>query len=270
MKKKGIQWITILLFSTGILILTACGSSNQSGSEFAATDSKPSGSEYAATDNRTSGSEHRITVNSSEKVTVVPDLARVVYAVRTENKEAAACQQENSKNVSSVIELLKSLGVAESSIQTSDYSMYPIYNYSGNTQKITGYEATTTLTVSDLPINNLGEMLAQSVSTGINNVQSVSYSSSQYDEGYQEALKLAVASAREKAEALAEASGSTLGAVINIVENSNYSEARYTDYALASSMSAAGVMAKEQAADTGNIMPGEVDIEVNITVSFAL
>lgn len=93
-------------------------------------------------------SSNTITVNSSESVCVIPDIAQIVYSVRTEAKTAGDCQQQKATAVSKVIELLKSLGVEETSIQTSDYYMHPIYNYSNNTAKVTGYEASTSLTVS--------------------------------------------------------------------------------------------------------------------------
>ncbi|MFR9232064.1 MAG: SIMPL domain-containing protein, partial [Eisenbergiella massiliensis] len=49
-------------------------------------------------------------------------------------------------------------------------------------------------------MDQVGGILAQSVSAGINNIQSISYLSSKYDESYQEALSLAIAAARTKAE----------------------------------------------------------------------
>ena len=214
-----------------------------------------------------------ITVNSSEKVAVIPDIAEIVYAVRTEAGDAASCQQKNMEDVAKVVELLTSLGVEESSIQTSDYYMYPVYNYSGNTQRITGYEASTSLSVSRLPLDNLGEILAKSVSAGINNIQSITYQSSQYDQAYSDALKLAMESARGKALALAEAGGCSLGAVAGIKENSNYSEARYTDNALSSKMRSTAAK-EELMADMedslSNVMPGEVQVEVNITVEYMI
>lgn len=213
-------------------------------------------------------SRNTITVNSTEQVTVAPDIAEVVYAVRTEARDAAACQQKNTEDISRVTELLKTMGIAETSIQTSNYYMYPVYNYSNNTQRITGYEATTTLTVSDLPIDNLGDILIESVSAGINNIQSITYQSSKYDEGYTEALKLAVASARNKADALAEAGGCTVGGVASIRENSNYGTARYTDNALTNQMRSYGALKEMTLEDATPIMPGEVDIEVNITVEY--
>lgn len=210
-----------------------------------------------------------ISVNSSETVTVIPDIAEIVYAVRTEAKDAASCQQKNTEDTAKVIELLKSLGVEETSIQTSDYYMYPIYNYSGNTQRITGYEASTALTVSKIPIDSLENILSQSVEAGINNIQSITYISSKYDEGYSNALKLAMESAKAKAQALAEAGGCSLGSVVGVRENSNYSEARYTDNALSSKMRSAESLAAE-VEDSSSIMPGEVSVEVNITVEYLI
>lgn len=215
-----------------------------------------------------------IIVNSSEQITAVPDIAEIVYSVRTEAREAAACQQQNQEAVSQVVELLKSLNIAETSIQTSDYYMNPIYNYSGNTARVTGYEATATLTVSDLPIDGLENILSQSVSTGINTIQSITYQASKYDESYQQALTAAVLSAHEKAQVLAEAAGCSVGEVIGIQETSSYSEARYSDDALANKYRSTAFkeeMALWDMADTaGTIMPGEIQVKASIIVEYQI
>ncbi len=273
MNRKAKRKLISLAFSISVLC-TACGSAVEGSAN------GPAGSETipetvsaapATNTNVSSANSERnvISVNSSETITVVPDIAEIVYAVRTEAKDAASCQQKNTEDVAKVIELLKGLGVEETSIQTSDYYMYPIYNYSGNTQRITGYEASTSLTVSKLPIDSLDTILAQSVQTGINNIQSITYMSSKYDEGYSNALKLAMESARAKAEALAEAGGCSLGSVVGVRENSNYSEARYTDNALSSKMRSMESLAAGTE-DGSSIMPGEVAVEVNITVEYLI
>lgn len=218
----------------------------------------------------TSFSPDSVTVLSSESVSVIPDIAEVVYSVRTKDNEAAGCQQKNAESVSRVITLLKDLGIEETSIMTSDYYMNPVYNYSGSTPRLTGYEAVTTLTVSDLPIDNLENILARSVSTGINTVESITYQASGYDESYREALKKAVAAAHDKADILAKASGAGIGDVIRIEETSGYSQARYTDYArtgMANSYGAAKMAALEDAAA---IMPGEISVEAGILVEYQL
>ena len=286
------KFLPLSLLLAASLLFAACGSSVSNNS---AAGSNNSGNNTAGNDNSAGTSpeagsapdmgaiagnmavngdaRNTITVNSSEKVAVIPDIAEIVYAVRTEAGDAASCQQKNMEDVAKVVELLTSLGVEESSIQTYDYYMYPVYNYSGNTQRITGYEASTSLSVSKLPLDSLGEILAKSVSAGINNIQSITYQSSQYDVAYSDALKLAMESAREKAMALAEAGGCSLGAVAGIKENSNYSEARYTDNALNSKLRSMSVM-EESAAGANdsfsNVMPGEVQVEVNITVEYII
>ena len=193
-----------------------------------------------------------ITVNSSEKVNVVPDIAEVVYSVQTEGTDAAGCQQQNTQDVNKVVELLTSLGVEEGSIQTTGYYMNPRYDWSNDTRKLIGYEATTTLTVSDLLIDRLGDILTQSVNAGINNIQSISYLSSK--------------AARTKAEAMAAAAGCQLGDITDLREQSSYSQARYTDNSL---MEKTNLSA---AADTGSvtIMPGELEVEALITVEYQL
>lgn len=207
-----------------------------------------------------------ITVNSSEKVNVVPDIAEVVYSVQTEGTDAAGCQQQNTQDVNKVVELLTGLGVEEGSIQTTGYYMDPRYDWSNDTRKLIGYEATTTLTVSDLLIDRLGDILTQSVDAGINNIQSISYLSSTYDESYQEALRLSIEAARTKAEAMAAAAGCQLGDIADLREQSSYSQARYTDNSL---MEKTNLSA---AADTGSvtIMPGELEVEALITVEYVL
>ena len=76
-------------------------------------------------------------------------------------------------------------------------------------------------------------------------------------------------SAKTKASALAEAGNCSLGNVVGVHENSNYSSARYTDNALSSKMRQAEQMALEDTTGAG-IMPGEINIEVNITVDYLI
>lgn len=263
------------LFSIGIILITFAGCGNTSSGDISnkeqiSVDTQSSQTVLSDSPQPASYGTNSIIVNSSEKVTVVPDIAEVVYSVRTQAREAAACQQQNTKQVSQVIEILKELNVAETSIQTSDYYMNPVYDYSGNTARVTGYEAITTLTVSDLPIDGLDEILAQSVSGGINTISSITYQASKYDESYQAALTAAVSTAHQKAEVLASAAGCNIGNVINIQETSGYSEARYSDYALTNKYRSSAKAELMSLEDTAGIMPGEIQVEASIVVEYQL
>lgn len=204
-----------------------------------------------------------ITVNASESVKVVPDMAQVVYGVRTQNEEAGKCQEEASEKMNQIVAALKEFGIEEKSIQTSNYDLSPMQDWKNNGE-IIGYEMSAQVTVSDIPLDRVGDILSRSVTAGINQVQSVTYLSSQYDASYQEALKKAVGSAQEKAQALADASGSTLGHAVRITEYGNNQTARYQN-ALRS-------VAKEEMVmgDSMMMMPGEISVEANISVEFAI
>lgn len=215
-------------------------------------------------------SANQLTVSGKEEVRVVPDMAEIVFSIRTQKPTAQECQQENAKNLNDTIEKLKSLGVDERSIQTSAYGLDPIYNWNSDTREITGYEMNTQLTVSDIPIDEAGSIMSQSVVAGVNSIDNVSYFCSTYDESYQEALKKAIEMAKGKASAMAEASGRTLGEVSNVEEYGYNPYARYTGYM--SGGSARNEMAMETAAaamDMG-VMAGEISVEAQVSVTFNL
>ena len=210
-----------------------------------------------------------ITVNSRETVKVVPDLAEIIYAVTTENKDAAACQAENKEKLNQLVETLKQLGVEESSIQTSAFDLNPRHDWERD-GAITGYEAVTQVTVTGIPLEQAGLVMEKSVESGVNQIQSVSFLSSSYDESYQEALKMAVSQAYKKAQALAEASGCTLGEPVQILEHASNDRYRYADEAKLSRSAAAMGNAEASAADMAAVMPGEIDVEANISVEYAI
>lgn len=207
---------------------------------------------------------NKVTVTGQEEVKVVPDMAKITYAVTTRKDTAEECQTQNSTDLSNTIEKLKSLGVEEKSIQTSSYGMNPIYNWNSSQQEITGYEMTTRLTVSDIPIDDAGRIISESVAAGVNGIDSVDYFSSSYDEKYQEALKGAMEVAKAKAEALAEASGQSLIGVLNVEESGYNPSVRNSTY------SAPGAAKTEAAAADMAVMPGEVTIEARVTVDYQI
>ncbi len=206
-----------------------------------------------------------ISVNSREQVKVEPDMAEIVYSVYSQASDAQTCQTQNNTDLNKVLELLKSQGVAEASIQTSNYGLNPIYNWEEG-KTISGYEMTTAVTVSDIPIDQVGTLLSESVDAGVNSIDSVSYLSSSYDKAYQEALAKAIESAKVKAQAMAAAGGCTLGKVVNIQEYGDYQEARYNSY----TSRGAGAAQKEMGVADMSVMPGQVEIEANITVEFSI
>ena len=89
------------------------------------------------------------------------------------------------------------------------------------------------------------KIITASVASGVNELDSVQYLCSDYDEKYQEALKMAVEMAKNKADAMAEAAGMTVVKAVNISEDGYYPQARYNT----AGASAKQMMMEDAAAD---------------------
>lgn len=212
-------------------------------------------------------SSNTITVTGMEEVKVAPDMAKIEYSVYTQENTAAECQEKNSKDLQAAIDTLTGLGIEEKSIQTSSFGLDPIHDWNSNNQEITGYEMTTRLTVSDIPIEDAGKVLSQSVTAGVNGIDSVSYFCSNYDASYQEALKGAMSVAEAKAKALAEASGKSLAGVVRVEEYGYNPEVRYSYNS--SGPGTRGSKEEAGAADMA-VMAGEVTVQAQVTVDYQL
>lgn len=233
-----------------ILSLTACSAAASAPAPVAATVNAQN--------------QNTIEVQSEEEIKVVPDIAKISFAVSSQAADAKSVQEQNSQDITKVIDFLKNSGIDEKSIQTSNYGLQPIYDWD-NGQKITGYQMRTSILVSDIPMDQVGTLLSSSVEAGINSIDNVSYLSSKYDESYQEALKKAIESAKVKAEAMAEASERSLGAVVNVKEVSSYNENRYTTFTTDAQAGSGSVSAKEMALE-----PGQISIEAQVSVTYSI
>jgi hypothetical protein len=128
----------------------------------------------------------------------------------------------------------------------------------------------TNITVTDVPVDQVGSLLTKGVEAGANEIESVSYFSSRYDEAYNEALEKAVALAKKKAETLANAGGCRIADICGIEEAYDFQNGRYVDsgLSLASGYSAAKSRMTESA-DMG-VMPGQLQVSASIEAIFLL
>ncbi len=111
-------------------------------------------------------SDGKITMDSSETVKIVPDMAKIVFAVRSEAKAADECQQKNTESLNSPDRIPERTGIDEKSITTSGYYLNPRYDWSSNTRKLIGYEMQTEVTVSDVAVDQVGTLLSTVSETG--------------------------------------------------------------------------------------------------------
>jgi len=173
---------------------------------------QPSGAQSAAADTTSGG----ITVLGTGSAKVTPDRASFAFGTVSQAATANAALAASSQSVARVIAALKKAGLAQADIQTADVSLSPRMNDKGD--GIVGYTASNTITATIKKIGDAGDVVDAAVGAGANQVSGPSLLASDQAAVYRNALAKAFADARAKAETLANASGSTLGEIMAIVE----------------------------------------------------
>lgn len=196
-----------------------------------------------------------VTVNGTGSVDAVPDQASFSFTVQTKAATAAAALARNGTDTSAVITAVKGTGVSSADIQTSQVSLDPVMSNDGTS--IVAFTASDTITVSSLAVAKAGAVVDAAVGAGATNVYGPSLTLSSQDALYAKALKAAVAQAKTKAQALADAAGEQLGAVVSIVEGGGAVPIPFAKAAPAGSASTP-------------IEPGTQEVDATVTVTFAL
>jgi uncharacterized protein len=212
------------------------------------------GGASAATTASSTGT-NTVTVNGTGSVTAVPDQASFSFTVQTKAATAAAALSRNGTQTRAVIAAVEGAGVGAADVQTSQVSLDPVMSSDGTS--IVAFTASDTIAVTNLAVAKAGAVVDAAVGAGATNVYGPSLAVSAQDALYAKALKAAVAQARSKAQALADAAGQTLGSVVSIVEGGGSPPVPF---------------AAKSAGDVAStpIEPGTQEIDATVTVTFAL
>jgi uncharacterized protein YggE len=208
-----------------------------------------------------------ISVAGEGEASVAPDMALLSLAVVRNAKTAAAALSANSAAMTEVLASLRSSGIADRDIQTSNFSIQPQYQQSEPKNGVmpapvvVGYEVSNMLQLRVRDLTKLGGLIDSSVKLGVNQGGQISFTNDKPDVVLTDARKAAVADAMAKAKTLTEAAGVKLGRVLEISENT----AQPPMPAPMMRMSAA----KQMAADVP-VAAGENSYSVTVNVTFAL
>lgn len=164
-----------------------------------------------------------ITVSGTGEVKTRPDMAIISSGVTSEAPTAQDALSKNNAAMTAVINALKSAGIAEDDIQTSNFSVSPVYPpYQPNqttAPRISGYQVSNQVTVRVKDLAKLGSILDTLVRVGSNQIGGISFDVNEPKPFLNDARKKAVADAHAKAELFATAAGVSLGRVIQISES---------------------------------------------------
>jgi uncharacterized protein len=196
-----------------------------------------------------------LSVLGTGSVTTKPDTARISAGVTTQAPNAADAISANAEAMSKVIEALKRAGVASKDLQTEFVSANPRYDDNG--QAIVGYSASNSVSAVVRELSKVGDVIDAAVAAGANNVNGPSLARDDQDKLYRDALEAAVANARQKATALANAAGVSVGKIRSLSESPQSVGPVMFD----------ALAAKEAATP---IEPGTAEITASVRVVFAI
>lgn len=172
------------------------------------------------------GSAATLKVRGTGVVSVTADQVRVVLGVRETSSDVLEVQSTVNQKINAIYDALIEAGVENKDIATESLYIYANYDYTGETERLTGYTATNTISITTTDISKMGEYIDISFQAGANTLDTVDFSSRNNAEARKEALQLAVQNAYEKAETIAEAAGMRIVQVKTFDETAdNY----YTD-----------------------------------------
>ncbi len=191
-----------------------------------------------------------VTVSGTGTASAVPDQAQISAGVETRGATAQEALNKNASAMRAVIDAMRSAGGKD--VTTQYVSLSPATDPEGQPN---GFVAVNTVTATT-GLDNTGKLIDAAVAAGANTVWGPTLSSSDSAKLYREALKKAVADARDRAGVLAGAAGRQLGAITSMVEGG----------------SAAVPIAEKAAMDSAGtpVVSGPQDTTATVTVTFEL
>lgn len=232
------------------VVLAACG-----GTAGGVGQAAPTGGDSSSMVNT-------ISVSGTGEVTGTPDTLQVDLGVSVLRDTVDKATGDAAKLAQAIIDALKSKGVEDRDIRTSNYSIFPEYDYRGETQTLRGYRVNNTVSAKIRNIDKAGEAIDAATAAGGNDtvVNGISFDLEADSALIKAAREAAWKDAADKAQQLASLAGLSLGKAVSITESSS---------------SAPPPIMYERAAGGADvastpIQPGQSTVSVTVSVEFAI
>ena len=151
-------------------------------------------------------------------VQAAPDRAWINISAESRASTAREAQKRNTDAMTPVLSKLKSSGVAADAIRTLVYDVQYEWDFVNGKRVGKGYVARNTVEVRVDSVDRVGEYLELAVASGATSLGGVRFDLKDRAKLEREALRLAVADARSKADAAAAGAGRTVERIVRIEE----------------------------------------------------
>lgn len=171
-----------------------------------------------------------ITVSGYGEAFAPADVATFTFSVTAEKSTVAAAQADVTAKINEITKYLKDSGIEEKDIQTTDYSVYPQYDYQtvtcspgvycpGGKQVLRGYQVRQSTTVKVRDTSKAGDLLTGVGGKGATEVSGLNFTFDDPNKLENEARGKAIADAKSQADQLAKQLGVRIVRVVSFSEN---------------------------------------------------
>lgn len=219
-------------------------------------------------------SRNTITVSGEGEIYAKPDLALTTFIVKIEAKTVEKAMSDNTEKMNAVIEAMKGADIEEKDLKTTDFSIYPRYEYRTDysiqteiwprpeTRVLVGYEVTQSLQVKIRDMAKIGDVIQKAVDAGANQSGGLQFTFDDPDTLKNQAREEAIKEAKDKAETLAKQLGVKLTKIVNFSEGGYYPTPLYYDSATIKGMGEESV--------SPTIETGENKITINVSITYEI
>jgi uncharacterized protein YggE len=202
-------------------------------------------------------------IEGTGKVSAIPDVAEVNLGIEVRRRTVFEAQKEANEKINKITEAVKKLGIEERYIKTVNYSLYPQYDFKEG-RSVTGYNVNVSLQIKVKNFEKINAVIDTATSLGANQVGGLNFTidDKKLEDLKMQARKQAIEEAKKKAKEIAALAGIRLGKIVNVSENST---SPYFPQSLKQMQM--GMGGSDQETQT-NILPGESEITVSVTLSY--
>lgn len=216
-----------------------------------------------------------ITVTGDAEVRVVPDEVLLTLGVETWNPDLTLAKKENDEKVKALFETVKKFGIEEKNIQTDQISIEPRYGDEWERRKFIGFFVRKSMAITLKDTSKFEDLLSASLTAGTNYVHGIDFRTTELRKYRDEARKLAIKAAKEKANDLAAELSQKVGRPHSIQEGhigwwSGYNSGWGSRHGSYMSQNVIQNVAPASEGDQNTLALGMIKVNASVSVSFEL
>jgi uncharacterized protein YggE len=204
-----------------------------------------------------------VVVSGEGVVQATPDRAWITVSSESRAPSPREAQRRTAELMRPVLESLRRERVPDDAVRTTGYDLQQEFDFTNGKRVSRGYVARNTIEVRVDDVGRVGELLESVVNQGATTVSGLRFDVKDQGKLEREAVRRAVAAARQKAEAAAAGAGRTLDRLIRIEESGAARPPVPMPFVRA-------VAAAEAGGGAPPVAMGQIEVRAEVTITFGL